>query len=1159
MGLRDAKYDYLFKVVLIGDSGVGKSNLLSLFTRNEFDIASETTVGVDVATRSIQVDGKTIKAQIWDTAGKERYRAIKSVFYSGAVGALLVYDISQHLTYINVKRWLQEVRDHADSNIVLMLVGNHSDERHVRAVPTDEAKAFAEIYLRWCGPLALDAYNQVLSKGKATVPPEEINLRGSLALEAYNRALSKGKTRVRRIPVMLIGQDRSGKTSLKNSLRGIRFNRFESSTVGIDVDPSYFKVTTEIWKTGETDPEANTRDATSYEQHAARLVVKHLKEGEYFPEESSVEAAHSQYSSLVDMVTPGANTRSEGSSVSSLGFIRTGHNKFPPDVFKDEQLDVSRNPVASSGATRVSDSDDGRRNAFNTSTDERTDPTNRVNNSLTTCKIPEEVETLIKKLLQKVDKVKDEDDIYSVLWDFGGQSVYYATHPLFLSSRALYLLVYDLSRDPHKTAQPVTKQGMYKKIQDSFEIKSNLDYLDFWMTSIASLASRDDVYTKDSDSKYLLPAKLPPVFLVCTNADRPFSGAEPIALAREVYGSLQGKSYQNHLCDGFFVVDNTKSGGKSQCSEVARLRHSILAVAKELLLMKEDIPIKWLKYEKALQVTLGEGHKWIYFEHAKRIAAEVCQIHDNQEFVTLLNFLHDQRILIHFDDTPELNILVVLDPQWLINVFKKVITVQPSDCRRNGKIEQLWHKLETAGILEEKLLKHVWDPLIEQHETYESFIAIMEKFSLLCSWPSSDTSCNKQYLVPSMLMSIPPQDIIKLIASAELPSLFLKFESGQVPSTLFPRLVLQFFQWGQHEFWSSVNPQLYKNFARFYTAGDEDFSVVLLCHSSFFEIVVHRRNVNPRLLEGIQSKMTISSVPHRDSFEVLCARTIYRQLSLMLECMRKEFCWLKNMIYQAGFICPVCCHGKLVHYCRTHHQQYCEQEECLHFLSESELHNANQFITCTRAPAVVDNKVHVKNFSAWLTSPSEQTTTDKIGGRLLLSGKRIEDRSLVQLPVDVVESLTSDSCHPEEIVLQMKESLHLDQMCLEQPNPETKETIRCLANRAMDANRIDVVKHLREITPAGTTGPLLPGSLDIRSIPVSQMRALTIDLSCGEEWKNVAEKLGLSPKEIRYLDKRTLNPCDAALAFVSQRCHINVDELYDVLTECGYPVLADTL
>ncbi|KAJ6662914.1 hypothetical protein lerEdw1_011118 [Lerista edwardsae] len=130
--------------VLIGDSGVGKSNLLSRFTRNEFNLESKSTIGVEFATRSIQVDGKTIKAQIWDTAGQERYRAITSAYYRGAVGALLVYDIAKHLTYENVERWLKELRDHADSNIVIMLVGNKSDLRHLRAVPTDEARAFAE-------------------------------------------------------------------------------------------------------------------------------------------------------------------------------------------------------------------------------------------------------------------------------------------------------------------------------------------------------------------------------------------------------------------------------------------------------------------------------------------------------------------------------------------------------------------------------------------------------------------------------------------------------------------------------------------------------------------------------------------------------------------------------------------------------------------------------------------------------------------------------------------------------------------------------------------------------------------------------------------------------------------------------------------------------
>ena len=91
----DADYDYLFKVVIIGDSGVGKSNLLSRFTRNEFHLDSKSTIGVEFATRSIQHDSKIIKAQIWDTAGQERYRAITSAYYRGAVGALLMYDISK--------------------------------------------------------------------------------------------------------------------------------------------------------------------------------------------------------------------------------------------------------------------------------------------------------------------------------------------------------------------------------------------------------------------------------------------------------------------------------------------------------------------------------------------------------------------------------------------------------------------------------------------------------------------------------------------------------------------------------------------------------------------------------------------------------------------------------------------------------------------------------------------------------------------------------------------------------------------------------------------------------------------------------------------------------------------------------------------------------
>ncbi|XP_058097651.1 ras-related protein RABA2a [Magnolia sinica] len=140
----DEEYDYLFKVVLIGDSGVGKSNLLSRFTRNEFCLESKSTIGVEFATRTLQVEGKTIKAQIWDTAGQERYRAITSAYYRGALGALLVYDVTKPTTFENVSRWLKELRDHADSNIVIMLIGNKTDLKHLRAVATEDAQGFSE-------------------------------------------------------------------------------------------------------------------------------------------------------------------------------------------------------------------------------------------------------------------------------------------------------------------------------------------------------------------------------------------------------------------------------------------------------------------------------------------------------------------------------------------------------------------------------------------------------------------------------------------------------------------------------------------------------------------------------------------------------------------------------------------------------------------------------------------------------------------------------------------------------------------------------------------------------------------------------------------------------------------------------------------------------
>ncbi|MCO5596429.1 hypothetical protein L7F22_050492 [Adiantum nelumboides] len=188
----EAEYDYLFKVVLIGDSGVGKSNLLSRFTRNEFHLESKSTIGVEFATRTIQVDGKTIKAQIWDTAGQERYRAITSAYYRGAVGALLIYDMTKQASYTHVEKWLKELRDHADANIVIMLVGNKSDLVHLRAVSTQEAETFAEKEgLSFVETSALNASN--VEVAFQTILTEIYNIVSKKALSLEEDAVSTPK------------------------------------------------------------------------------------------------------------------------------------------------------------------------------------------------------------------------------------------------------------------------------------------------------------------------------------------------------------------------------------------------------------------------------------------------------------------------------------------------------------------------------------------------------------------------------------------------------------------------------------------------------------------------------------------------------------------------------------------------------------------------------------------------------------------------------------------------------------------------------------------------------------------------------------------------------------------------------------------------------
>ncbi|KAI3950268.1 hypothetical protein MKX01_016916 [Papaver californicum] len=138
------KIDYMYKVIVIGDSAVGKTQILSRFAKNEFYLDSKSTIGVEFQTRTITINDKVIKAQIWDTAGQERYRAVTSAYYRGALGAMLVYDITNRRSFDNVARWVHELLTHADKSIVIMLIGNKADLSDRREVPMEDAVEYAQ-------------------------------------------------------------------------------------------------------------------------------------------------------------------------------------------------------------------------------------------------------------------------------------------------------------------------------------------------------------------------------------------------------------------------------------------------------------------------------------------------------------------------------------------------------------------------------------------------------------------------------------------------------------------------------------------------------------------------------------------------------------------------------------------------------------------------------------------------------------------------------------------------------------------------------------------------------------------------------------------------------------------------------------------------------
>ncbi|KAI9221993.1 ras family-domain-containing protein [Blastocladiella britannica] len=144
MAAKAATYDHLIKLLLIGDSGVGKSCLLLRFTDDSFTPSFITTIGIDFKIRTIELDGKRIKLQIWDTAGQERFRTITTAYYRGAMGILLIYDVTDERSFNNIRNWIRNIEQHASAGVNKILVGNKCDVSEKKVISKEQGQELAD-------------------------------------------------------------------------------------------------------------------------------------------------------------------------------------------------------------------------------------------------------------------------------------------------------------------------------------------------------------------------------------------------------------------------------------------------------------------------------------------------------------------------------------------------------------------------------------------------------------------------------------------------------------------------------------------------------------------------------------------------------------------------------------------------------------------------------------------------------------------------------------------------------------------------------------------------------------------------------------------------------------------------------------------------------
>ena len=405
------------------------------------------------------------------------------------------------------------------------------------------------------------------------------------------------------------------------------------------------------------------------------------------------------------------------------------------------------------------------------------------------------------------DELDTSDGIWPVIWELAGHAVDRAMHPIFMTPDAVYLLVFDISKN------------LFTKEADCND--SSVHHIMRCVDTVHSIKQSTDDGIQST-----------PVCLVGTHADCVQGDPE------KEMEQLSTKLCQNPLVEehvvGQFTVDNTKAGEASgkEDPEIGRLRQKILEVAKTMPHTRKEIPLHWLKIESAVEQNARKGEKYVpKGKFKEEIVDKVCTLEKEDDLEEVLKFLHDRGTIIYQDHRKNPDGLVVLDPQWLVNVIRQILNVEPS---KNETMKALNRRklLQEKGILKAECLDHVCNELgVDKIKT--SLIFIMEKFNLLCPCKSMENEL--MYIVPCMLTETPEREIIPAAVDDGCPPVYLTFKSEYVPVGLFTKFVSLFGAWAATK--SSYKQQrMSANAARFIL--DENNSLGLVCYKSVIKLQV---------------------------------------------------------------------------------------------------------------------------------------------------------------------------------------------------------------------------------------------------------------------------------------------------------------------------------